>query len=313
MGIKIIKGSEKLTISRIKMLIYGSPGVGKTSLSFSSNQPICIDTDCGAYRSKNRQDTLVVDKWEDIMELIGTTEGAQQLKSYNTIVIDTVDKLLGFIIDHIRMNESSVYGAKPGLLVNYKTKALTMMGWGTLKNQFKAFLDMVTALNKDLILIAHEKDEKEGDNIVHVPAISGGSYDIVIQNMDMIGYMNMYAGKRMIDFNPSDSHFGKDAGGLGKREVADLSKELYLMDNMLREAKDAMGNVNPEIVERDRILKEYREILLEKSEASEFTELMLELKNENPIMKSIKWRILTSIGEQKGLKFDKESASFIAA
>src|SRR5688572_32798552 len=82
--LKIIKGSEPVSVEQITLCIYSPPGVGKTSLGFTATDALLLDFDSGSYRSKNRGDAVPIKTWGDI-----ATIAADDLAGYKTIVIDT--------------------------------------------------------------------------------------------------------------------------------------------------------------------------------------------------------------------------------
>lgn len=60
MPLKITRASDPITVNRINMVIYGPPGIGKTSLAFTADSPLLLDFDAGSYRAANRKDVVRV-------------------------------------------------------------------------------------------------------------------------------------------------------------------------------------------------------------------------------------------------------------
>jgi hypothetical protein len=92
MAIKIVKPSEPILTQNLIVVLYGSPGAGKTSLAFSTDKPLLLDFDLGAQRALNRRDSVRVSQWQDVADLSAT-----DLVNFNTIIIDTFFTFL-FII-----------------------------------------------------------------------------------------------------------------------------------------------------------------------------------------------------------------------
>ena len=63
----ILKKSDATPKRPVIITIYGQAGAGKTSLATTSNNPLLIDTDRGFDRAVNRCDTLIANKWEEII------------------------------------------------------------------------------------------------------------------------------------------------------------------------------------------------------------------------------------------------------
>jgi len=195
---KIVKASEPITASAIKALIYGEPGIGKSTIGLSAPKPLLIDCDGGVRRvsPQFRKDYIPVESWDDILQVT-----KENLGEYDTFVVDTVGKALDFLAAHI-------------IKENYKLQAggaLTLQGWGVLGNQFKAFLALMNTSGKNLIFIAHLKESVENDTRYYRPDISGQTAGNIIRDMDLVGYMQSRSNKRTISFDPTDNYYGKNA------------------------------------------------------------------------------------------------------
>ena len=103
MALKIIKSSEPIRVDRLNVVIYGQPGCGKSSLAFTSDAPLMLDFDNGAYRAANRKDIVRVERWADITDL-----GESDLADYKTIIVDTAGRALDALsADIIKRNSKA--------------------------------------------------------------------------------------------------------------------------------------------------------------------------------------------------------------
>lgn len=69
----LIKKPNELTVKNaLSALIYGQPGMGKTTLALSSPQPLLLDFDGGVHRvnAAHRVDTVQISKWEEVDEVL---------------------------------------------------------------------------------------------------------------------------------------------------------------------------------------------------------------------------------------------------
>src|SRR5215831_4726347 len=194
---RIVKGTEVIQIQHPVILLYGQPGVCKSSLGFSAKNPLTLDADRGAHRAINRRDALVVDTWEDIAAL-----NADVLAPYSTIVPDTVGRVLDFIEADIKENDPK----------KFYSGALNLQGWGVLKSRVRGQATQIRMYGKDLLMIAHDKEDKDGDTRIVRPDIQGGSYAEVMKIADCVGYCYMRGKDRILDFSPSDRWVGKNPG-----------------------------------------------------------------------------------------------------
>ena len=102
----LIKQANELVIPQIvKMMIYGQPGMGKTTVALSAPKPLLLDFDNGVKRVNMNHlegiDIVQVSEiggWSGIQTLINTDYA--DLAPYQTIVVDTIGKMMDFIITH---------------------------------------------------------------------------------------------------------------------------------------------------------------------------------------------------------------------
>ncbi|MDQ7262762.1 ATP-binding protein [Paracoccus sp. PS-1] len=212
MAIKITTANDVIEVKNLCFTIYSQPGLGKTSLAFTASKPLLLDFDKGAYRAVDRKDVVQVESWQDVA---GIT--AADVAAYDTIIIDTVGKALDALAqDIIRGNSRLSHGG-----------ALSQQGWGQLGVRFSAFLKLLRGFGKDVILIAHMDEQKDGDAIKERLKISGGSKDLVLTDSDVIARISVLNRSRHLLFSPTDTAFGKDPAGIGEMPVPDASSPEY--------------------------------------------------------------------------------------
>lgn len=87
----IRKPNEIQIQGKIKMLIYGQPGMGKTTMALSAPDPLLIDCDNGVQRVNpaHISDTVQVSSYNDVLAVLN-----EDLSPYKSLVIDTAGKLL---------------------------------------------------------------------------------------------------------------------------------------------------------------------------------------------------------------------------
>lgn len=207
--LKITKADDAIEVKQVTLLVFGQPGLGKTSLAFTAERPLLLDFDGGAYRSEYRKDSVQVRTWEDI---IGLT--ADDLAPYATVAVDTVGRLLDAL---------SVYIVQQNPKHGRGTGALTLQGYGELKAAYAGWLKTLLSYGKDVILVAHDKEDKDDDTLIVRPDIQGGSYGEVFKRADGIAYLYRGVKGTVLDFNPSGKWVGKNAGGIPPLSVPHFS------------------------------------------------------------------------------------------
>jgi len=229
---RIIAGTEPIDVEHPVFLIFGQPGIGKSSLGYSANEPALLDADRGAHRAANRRDTITVDCWADINEL---AERAEAIAKYHTIVPDTVGRVLDFLALQL-MEENPKYDRGGG--------ALSLQGFGALKARFQTWLMRVRALGKDVVLLAHQKEDKDGDSIIVRPDVTGGSYGELMKVADFVGYVYMRGKDRVLDFNPTDRWVGKNPAQWKPILLPPVEKATHVMADLMVKGREALGQIS---------------------------------------------------------------------
>ena len=242
MGI-LLQPTELKTNQSYKGLIYGQPGVGKTTLALSSSNPVCIDFDKGMKRVEPQFQvpSLQVDKYEQVLELLNSKE----LNSFDTLVIDTLGKLVDRISDYVMAN-------------NFKAKAgasLSRQGWGEVKGVFNNLLRSLESKNKSIIFVAHESEEKDKDNVVKRPDCSGSARKDIVKELDFMGYVKIRGNSRTISFAPSEEYYAKNSLGLNSFIEIPNTKN---GNNFI--AKQIEGQIAVKAKERSEMRKGYEEL-----------------------------------------------------
>lgn len=184
----------------ISCLIYGQPGTGKTTIALSADKPVLIDLDRGLYRVEKRFQcpSLQVENYQQILDLLKSGE----LAPFNTIVIDTLGKLVDRMGDYVaRQNPKFKQG----------DGTLSMKAWGAIKVQFTALVKQIFNSNKSVIFVAHEKEDKDDDIRFVRPDVSGSSGKDIVKELDLMGYMEMKGNKRTVSFTPNEKYYAKNA------------------------------------------------------------------------------------------------------
>lgn len=181
-------------------MLYGQPGSWKSSAALSAPKPLLLDFDMGLNRvlPEHRVPSVQVRNYEQILELLNSDE----LKPYETIVFDTAGKFIDRICEYVMQQDA-----------RNRTRAgqCTQQGWGEVKGLFIAMRKRFVLTNKSLIFVAHESEEKNGEETIKRPDIAGSARKLIVQDLDFMGYMELRGDRPVINFNPTDKFYAKNS------------------------------------------------------------------------------------------------------
>lgn len=202
----LIKKANELNINgKIKALIYGQAGMGKTTFAISSPKPLLFDFDNGVHRVNYNHlqnvDTVQIESYQDFIDVLNN----EDLTPYETLVIDTGGKLLDYMGDYIVKNNPKM-GRSNGML--------TLQGYGERKSAFSALVKKISIMGKHIVFVAHRETKTEGDDTRYVPQFGGSNYDSLVTELDLVGYMEANGRDRTITFDPTSRNDGKNTCNL---------------------------------------------------------------------------------------------------
>lgn len=296
----IIKSNE---ISEIKsrpvfIVLFGEPGVSKTTISLTSNNPILIDADKGFDRAGLIKDTLQPKNWEDVLN------SEKDIIAYDTIIADTAKSFLDDVIADFVIRED--YKNKKG------NGSLSLAGYGSLGETFKAWVSRMRNAGKDIIIIAHSKVEKDGDLMVNIPDVTGGSYALLLRLSDQVGFVHMQNKKRVIRFTPTDKNVGKDTAQLGTVEVPDISDPAFqnFMAGIIEQTKKKITDRARLISQASTVMTEFKQLLDGATEIQQFNALVTRVMGMNKGEQTIARKMLSDATAKAGLAYNKEKSSY---
>lgn len=201
----IRKPNEVVTAKKkIRFLLAGFPGIGKTTLALSSPKPLLIDVDRGIDRvsARNRKDFIQPETYEELL-----SDLKSDLSDYETLVFDTGGKLLDLMKPYV-IKQDAKNGQKDG-------QTLSIKGYGAVGKEFQRLMDYAFyQLNKNVVVIFHAKEDKDGDATKLRILVEGSTKDNVWQPMDLGGFVEMYNGKRTIGFDNCERYYAKGTHGI---------------------------------------------------------------------------------------------------
>lgn len=226
----IVRKDQAFPERPVIIVLYGYAGVGKTSVANTAANPILLDCDRGADRSIFRPDTIVASNWDEVLK------DEAEIKSYSTLEIDTAKSVLDdFLMTHV-------------INADYKLKTNKLKAYGAIADEFKLFINRRRNEVLDIVIIAHAKEEKDGDNVRISPDVTGGSKDLLLRIADQVGFMYMANNERTITFNPTDRTIGKNVARLPILTVPDETDPAFktFMADIITRVKGSIQSLTEE-------------------------------------------------------------------
>lgn len=308
----LIKKDDVMPERPVIIVLYGTPGAGKTSLACTSNKPLLIDTDRGYDRACQRVDTLTASQWEDInnQEVIGkavVVNNVQQwqpglIAQYDTIVVDTAKAMID---DYL-----SAFAIKN----NYKLQTNSLKRFGEMGELFKGFVNILRANNKDIVFICHDKETQEGDIIKHSPDCTGQSKDLLVRIADQVGYICKENGNRVIKFEPMDTRVGKNVAQIEDYWVPEFGTDEFstCMADIIRRVKNSIQSKSEAQTEALKQLEEARKQLDAVESVEEANAMRDVAKKLAKIHQKAFGQLMVKELEKKGFVLDKKTKEFVA-
>lgn len=304
----LIRKSTELTIpSTVKMMIYGQAGMGKSTLALSAPSPLLLDFDNGVKRINLAHldgiDTVQVSSWQDVQTVL-----RENLLIYQTIVVDTIGKMMDFIITYKCGNRQP-----------------TIKDWSGINAEFTWLTRTLSNLNKHVVFVAHRDTRKEGDDTVFIPSLREKNYNSIVTELDLLGYLEMKSDrglvKRTITFDPTNRNDGKNTCNLPSvmevptiidrngnstapnRFITDYIINPYLM---MLSAKEEERRKYEAVVSK---IREEIELISDASTANDFASRINDFEHTGS-SKTLARSLFAAKVKQLGLIYDGESKSY---
>lgn len=204
-----IRDGEK----KIRMLIAGYPGIGKSTLGLSAPNPLHIDVDFGIDRiePRYRKPYIQPRSYQEILDDLVP----MNLQDFDTLVFDTGGKLIS-LMSLWAIKKDPKYGQRDG--------SLSLKGYGFVGKEFVRLMDYCFyELQKNIVIIFHATEEKDGDNTRLRIKVEGQTKNNVWEPMDLGGFVEIYGNDRTIGFSNCERYFAKGTRGIsGIRKIPNL-------------------------------------------------------------------------------------------
>lgn len=225
--------------SKIKMLVYGRPGAGKTTLVASASvvaemSPILyINAESGvmsiAEDWENRIDTSRIDivnfeGYAHLQKLFNYL--AFEKHPYKTVILDSLTELMLYVVSKWK-DHYNPKGAEGLILDDERDKKMNQKIYDKATDQLRGICRKFRDLPVHVLMVAHDDvSDVNGRTMTH-PALTPKFRDSVIGYMDLVGYITTRTVKgetpndepevvRLMSFVPQPNRVAKDRSPRGK-------------------------------------------------------------------------------------------------
>lgn len=135
---------------KIRMLIAGYPGIGKSTLALSAPRPLHIDCDFGIDRIEPRYRMPYIQprSYDEILNDLKP----ENLKDFETLVFDTAGKLIT-LMGLWAIKQNPKYGQRDG--------SLSLKGYGFVGREFVRLMDYCFyELKKNIVVVFHATEKR---------------------------------------------------------------------------------------------------------------------------------------------------------
>ena len=270
---------------KIRMLIAGYHGIGKSTLALSAPRPLHIDVDFGIDRiePRYRKPYIQPKSYDEILEDLTPLN----VKDFDTLVFDTGGKLIS-LMSQWAIKKDVKYGQRDG--------SLSLKGYGFIGREFQRLMDYCFyELDKHIVVVFHAIEEKDGDNTRLRIKVEGQTKNNVWEPMDLGGFVEIQGNNRTIGFSNCERYFAKGTRGihgvwqvpeLGPDKPNDFLTRLFAQYNALSAAEVAQNAEEQEAYEA--AMAEGREIVAGITDADSANAAMSKIKAVNHALTSKK-------------------------
>ncbi len=189
---------------KIRILIAGYPGIGKSTLALSAPKPLHIDIDHGIDRiePRYRADYIQLKSYDEVLEDLVP----ENLADYDTLVFDTGGKLIS-LMSLWAIKKDPKYGQRDG--------SLSLKGYGFVGKEFTRLMDYCFyELKKHIVMVFHAIEDKDGDQTRLRIKVEGQTKNNVWETQDLGGFVEMVGNDRTIGFSNCEKYFAKGTRGI---------------------------------------------------------------------------------------------------
>lgn len=207
----------EIVSTNLKVLIYGSPGTGKTTFAATAPSPLVIDVERGSrtlvgLREVEVLEYVSIEQVEKVVDYLVNNHAA--FSKYETIVFDSLSEMQRRLLDQQLGNMSKTIGSP-----------LYKADWGVYgenTQRLRSLMSRFRDIPKNLVVTAQDKVEKDDATGIMMarPDLTPKLSATVAGLFDVVGYLRINSkGERILQVQPTKTV-------LAKTRITSLPKEI---------------------------------------------------------------------------------------
>lgn len=182
------KTTKSLSATTAKVLLYGVPKIGKTTLAagVDPDHTLYLATEPGI--GAHELYAVTINSWQDFRDICGLLANPEAREKYTTVVIDTVDELFLYCQN----------AACEELGISYPGDLEFGKGWKAVSDKWRQGVGYISSLGMGIWFVSHAKDEeikqRVGTHTKSVPTVTGKAREFLLGFCDHIFYATSMIG-----------------------------------------------------------------------------------------------------------------------
>jgi hypothetical protein len=234
------------------------------------------------------------DSWADIIN--SQKELQELIAKHDSIVIDTAGTMIELMQMYLQTSQPAL--ARNGIKL-----------WGETKKIFAEFFAPLKLSGKNVIFIAHAKEKEEGDYRIKRPLVQGGSYDLLMQACDLVGYYTTINNRRILTFDLSDTVTAKNCAGIDPVYIQDVDSMVNTLTNIIEHTKQALAKRSKEQEEVISIVSDWMQKAITAKDANKFIQELAKANLQINVKKAV-WAGVSQTFNGRGLAYNAETKTW---
>jgi hypothetical protein len=184
---------------------------------------------------------------------------------------------------------------------------------------FVNFIKQLALMGKNVIFIAHEREERRGEETFKRPEIGGSSANDLIKELDLVGYMYAIGKERVITFDPAEYYYAKNTCNLPAAiklpvvvDETGKASQNVAMANIVKSYETAQVKRQSMTAEYEQVLDIIAETMSYATDADSLNDAMAKVFGLEQIYDSLlkAQKAVAAKGKELGLTYNKISKKY---